>query len=72
MKIITQNGIDIHWWGTSLLIVDHLTSFYMCTPVETLLLKYLAISNDINTTVDTLSSDLGIEKDDVSHFVDIF
>lgn len=72
MKIITRNGIDIHWWGTSLLIVDHLTSFYICTPVETLLLKYLAISNNISTTVDALSRDLGIAKDDISHFVYIF
>lgn len=72
MDIIVRKGIDVHWWGESILLFDKLTDFYVCTPIETLLLKYLAISNNINNSVEAISNDYGMDKDDVLGFIEIF
>lgn len=72
MDIIKRKGIDIHWWGESLLLVDHLTDFYTCTPVEALLIKYLEKSNNISNTVVAMSSDLGMDEDDIVSFIEVF
>ncbi len=72
MYIVSKKGIDIHWWGNSLLVIDHLTDFYTLAPEETLLLKYFSVSNDIDKTIETMANDLEIEKSDIAIFIEIF
>ncbi len=73
MNIIDKyNGVDLHWWGNNVILINNLRDMYVLSAEETFLVECMSITNDVDELKSILGEKLCIEKEYIEKFIEIF
>lgn len=72
MLLQKKQNVDLHWWGEKILLIRNMNEIFELEPEEVFLIEKLSLSNDVEVIQEEIANCLGIEKDDIRKFIEIF
>ena len=72
MRIAKYNNIDLHWWGSDLLLIRNIGEYYIFEEEEAFFVEHLCKTNDVADLVYNITHELDVDSVTVENFINIF
>ena len=72
MRIAKYNNIDLHWWGSDLLLIRNIGEYYIFEEEEAFFVEHLCKTNEVADLVYNITHELDVDSVTVENFINIF
>ncbi len=72
MRIAKYNNIDLHRWGSDLLLIRNIGEYYIFDEEEAFFVEHLCKTNEVADLVCNITHELDVDSATVENFINIF